>query len=405
MVIAPHPDDDVLIASGIVSHAIARGDEVKIVYMTNGDIDGVASGLRRQVEAVAGQVQFLGNAETNMIFLGYPDGGLQPIFTGYLNVTDSYLGRNGRTETYGARGLGSVDYHTYKTGAPALYNRPNILADLQSIIATYLPEHILTLSQYDRHLDHSTTNQLVKLATTAVMAATAGYNPTLHTTIVWMDSPGLPPVWPETANPTTYHVAASTLPAALPWQNRESIDVPAAMQTPMLAINAKYNAIDQHQAGAQTYLGRFVHKDEIFWAERLSSGPLPLHIDAGFDQTTSVGASVQLNGTASFSPSGEALTYSWRQVGGQPVVLSGADTATPTFVTPTSLPIDHVLNFELVVSDSNGANDTLPDLVAITNTPNTTLSQTSSSGGGGGALDPMLLAVLSLVARVQRRRS
>jgi LmbE family N-acetylglucosaminyl deacetylase len=411
MVIAPHPDDDVLIASGIVSHANARGDEVKIIFMTNGDVYGVTDGLRRQNEAVAGQVLFLGTAENDLIFLGYPDGGLQPMYANYLSVSSSYLGRNGRTETYGARGLGRVDYHTYRTGAPALYNRPNIIADLQSIIASYLPDHILTLSQYDRHPDHSTTNQLVKLAISAVMAAHPEYNPTLHTTIVWMDNSGLPPVWPELANPTTYHVAPSNLPAALSWQSRESIDVPAAMQTPILSINAKYHAIDQHQAGAQTYLGRFIHKDEIFWAERLGSGPLPLHIDAGFDQTAPINTTVRLNGAASFDPSGGVLAYQWRQVRGPSIALSGASTATPTVIPPASLPLNQVLNFELVVSDINGANATLPDLVAVTftasapNPGNTNAAQTNSSGGGGGAMGLMWLAILSAVAGRRCRRN
>jgi LmbE family N-acetylglucosaminyl deacetylase len=409
MVIAPHPDDDVLIASGIVSHANARGDEVKIIFMTNGDVHGVTDGLRRQNEAVAGQVLFLGTVENDLIFLGYPDGGLQPMCANYLSLTSSYLGSNGRIETYGARGLGRVDYHTYRTGAPALYNRPNIIGDLQSVIASYLPDHILTLSQYDRHADHSTTNQLVKLATSAVMAAQPDYQPTLHTTIVWLDNSSLPPAWPQPANPTTYHVTAPNFPAALSWQRRESIDVPVAMQAPMLSINAKYHAIDQHQAGAQTYLGRFIHKDEIFWAERLGSGPLPLHIDAGFDQTAPINTTVRLNGTASFDPSGEELTYQWRQVRGPAVALSGSSTASPTVIPPASLPLNQVLNFELVVSDINGANATLPDLVAVTftdsapNPVNTNAAQTSSSGGGGGAIEWMWLAILSAVAGYRYR--
>lgn len=365
LVVAPHPDDDVLIASGIIANAIARGDEVKVVYMTNGDVDGIPAGLRRQDEAVAGQVRNLGTVESDLIFLGYPDGGLQTVNASYPNATDSYEGRNGRTTTYGVRGLGNTDYHTYRFGVPALYNRANIIADLQSAIATYLPDHILTVSQYDKHPDHAATNALVKLAMAAEIAARPDYHPTLHTTIVWANNAGLPPVWPETVNPTSYHIAPSNLPAALPWANRESIDVPVAMQSPLLTTNPKYRAVDEHQGGAQTYLGRFVHKDEIFWAESVAGGPAPLHVDAGFNQTASARASVQLNGAGSFDPAGETLTYDWRQIGGRPVTLNGADTATPAFIAPMWLANNEVLTFELVVSDSVGANATLPDLVSI----------------------------------------
>src|SRR5712691_4228865 len=37
MIFAPHPDDEALMASGIMYSALSRGDTVKVVVMTNGD--------------------------------------------------------------------------------------------------------------------------------------------------------------------------------------------------------------------------------------------------------------------------------------------------------------------------------------------------------------------------------
>ncbi len=52
--------------------------------------------------------------------------------------------------------------------------------------------------------------------------------------------------------------------------------------------------------------------------------------DAGPNQTVPPGT-VNLNGTGSYDPDGTPLTYSWQQIGGPSVALSGANTATPSF--------------------------------------------------------------------------
>lgn len=67
-------------------------------------------------------------------------------------------------------------------------------------------------------------------------------------------------------------------------------------------------------------------------------------------------ATITLNGTGSFDPdaaAGDALTYSWAQVGGAtPVTLTGADTATPSFV--ADVDYSDTLSFQLVVTDAAG---------------------------------------------------
>jgi len=83
--------------------------------------------------------------------------------------------------------------------------------------------------------------------------------------------------------------------------------------------------------------------------------------DAGADRTVdSEQAGVTLDGTGSSDPDGDALTYSWTQIGGPGVSLSGADTATPSFDAPVG---PATLEFELSVDDG-GATDT--DTVVVT---------------------------------------
>jgi parallel beta-helix repeat protein len=82
--------------------------------------------------------------------------------------------------------------------------------------------------------------------------------------------------------------------------------------------------------------------------------------DAGPDQTmSSIPSIITLNGSGSYDPGGEALTYDWRQIAGPTVELSHENAIQPAFV-PCDLGI---YVFELVVND--GQVDSEPDVVGI----------------------------------------
>jgi LmbE family N-acetylglucosaminyl deacetylase len=159
---------------------IIHGQPVKVVYMTNGDYTGLSSGYTREGEAVTAQTTYLGTTEDDLIFLGYPDFHLQEVYTDYPNSGDIYTSPFGQSVTYGNRGLGRSDYHSYQFGSPALYNRYNIVLDLQQIISTYRPQHIYTTSEFDTHPDHFTTYQLLKLALAAVYSTDPTYTPVIQ---------------------------------------------------------------------------------------------------------------------------------------------------------------------------------------------------------------------------------
>lgn len=85
---------------------------------------------------------------------------------------------------------------------------------------------------------------------------------------------------------------------------------------------------------------------------------------AGPDQTVAEGVTVLLDGTGSFDPNADLLTYSWSQTAGASVLLSDATAISPTFAAPTGLLSDATLIFELIVTD--GTYTSVADAVTIT---------------------------------------
>ncbi|MFT6905159.1 MAG: cytoskeletal protein CcmA (bactofilin family) [Oleiphilaceae bacterium] len=97
--------------------------------------------------------------------------------------------------------------------------------------------------------------------------------------------------------------------------------------------------------------------------------------DAGPDQTglkwleqkLHPGDNVDLNGTGSTDPDGDSLTYAWIQTGGPSVIITGGDTAGPSFYAPVFLGWYVKLFFTLTVTDPSGAQDTDEVLLKIWN--------------------------------------
>ena len=97
--------------------------------------------------------------------------------------------------------------------------------------------------------------------------------------------------------------------------------------------------------------------------------------NAGSAQTVAGGASVSLNGSAT-DLEGDPLTYAWTQTSGPSVTLSGANTATPSFVAPPKTTTTQLLTFDLVASD--GVASSSPATANITVAAN--VAPTASAG-------------------------
>lgn len=72
--------------------------------------------------------------------------------------------------------------------------------------------------------------------------------------------------------------------------------------------------------------------------------------NAGADISVRAGASIALDGTQSYDPDSNPITYLWSQTGGPAATLTNGNTATPTITTSVS---NTTLEFQVLVSDGN----------------------------------------------------
>lgn len=96
-------------------------------------------------------------------------------------------------------------------------------------------------------------------------------------------------------------------------------------------------------------------------SNRPNNAPIAVAVDS---VTVLGGASVRLDGSGSYDPDGEVLTYNWQQVSGDKVTLTGADTAKATLTAPKASRVVR-LTILLTVTDLQGATGSAEVLVTV----------------------------------------
>lgn len=168
VVFAPHTDDEILGAGGLLARAAASGARIRVVFVTNGDgfraavqkrfgknavnpAKYIKLGELRQSEAISA-LQRLGVKENAVIFLGYPDYGIAPMWLANWDPERPY--RSIHT------GLARSPYvNSFHRNMP--YAGEALLEDIKAVLREYQPDDLYISHPNDMHPDHWATNAFV----------------------------------------------------------------------------------------------------------------------------------------------------------------------------------------------------------------------------------------------------
>src|SRR6185295_9565981 len=221
LVLAPHPDDEVLGAGGVLREAAERGIPVRVVFLTSGDSNewsflayrkrpvvlpraALAMGTIRQREAVVA-AEALGVAAEDLTFLGYPDHGTLGIWRFHWGSQPPDRGRLTRAR--------AVPYPAaFRPGAP--FKGEEILADLETVLREFRPTRIFVSHPADHHPDHAALYLFTRVALWDLAGEVSA---TVHPFLVHY------PHWPRGKGfrPAEDLAPPSRLLAGFTWQTRE----------------------------------------------------------------------------------------------------------------------------------------------------------------------------------------
>jgi LmbE family N-acetylglucosaminyl deacetylase len=165
LVFAPHPDDEVLAAGGLIQQVREAGGTVHVVYLTSGEsytdsvkfekhvarpkaADYRALGHQREHEARAA-LRTLGVGAWSLTFLGFPNGGLNRLTTTYWSERHSAFRSPYTRQVRPALAERFIDDTEYRG--------EDLTQELAEIIGDFKPTLTLVPRPEDQHADHCAT--------------------------------------------------------------------------------------------------------------------------------------------------------------------------------------------------------------------------------------------------------
>ncbi len=171
LILAPHPDDEILCCGGLLQTAQQQGVPIRIVFLTYGDnnewsfalyrrhpvlrpLAVMQMGLVRHDEAVAA-ARLIGIPPSSLTFLGYPDFGTLRIWTSHWGQAPAFQSM--------LTHVTAVPYaNARRPEAP--YKGEQILQDLTEVIREFRPTKIFVSHPADHMPDHRALYLFMRVA-------------------------------------------------------------------------------------------------------------------------------------------------------------------------------------------------------------------------------------------------
>lgn len=273
LVIAPHPDDEVLAAGGLMQQVHDAHGTVNVVYLTSGEgyLEGVQAqehvaaptasefrgyGRRREREARAALHQ-LGLGPESARFLGFPNGGLHRMMSTYWSERRAAF-RSPYTRMDRPQKSELVLPNTE-------YRGEDLTQELAMIIGDIKPTTIVVPRKEDQHVDHCAAWFFLADALTDVQRVDPAYHADLLTYVIHYFS------WPLEDDDPRIEPPDGLGPRRAEWRSVTLTDA---------ELNNKLAAINRYKSQMKVmdwFLTGFARRNEVFARRPLPRIMLPVH--------------------------------------------------------------------------------------------------------------------------------
>ena len=274
LVLAPHPDDEILLAGGLIYY-IRKQFDVRVAFLTNGDSNRKLGGKRIQ-EAID-SLNVLGVKENRIEFLGYGNNWKEGKHIYNMPNDDIVMSIAGRTQTYGNDKV--LEYSKKRTGYSRDYKRINVLEDIKDLIVEEFPEIIICVD-YDSHPDHRALSLFFEETMGIVLKEYSEYKPIVLKKFAYngvyygkSDYYELPLAITECEY--QYRKMGVSFQLENPtylWEERIQLDTPKKARTRSIAHNILYKAACKHcSQNISKHIGAIANRDIVYWQRRTDS--------------------------------------------------------------------------------------------------------------------------------------